>query len=352
MWRRAGLTRGAARGTIITLGTTLGIVLTLTACADSDDTTAERTETIASPVSSPIPVVIDYSPTISDVGALLYLAEHPSVDLQAITIAGTGESRCARAVSNTLALLDEVGRGSVPVACGPEEPVGLGHNWPADWRDAADALEPLSLERHDDPDVPGGAVGLLRQVAASADELRIVALGPLTNIATALAQDPGFADDVEMLVTMGGAFAVEGNAPNRRAEWNYYVDPTSVDVVVRSGLPVTMVPLDATNALPADHGWFERLNDSPDAPAAAVITDLWSSARPWEIEMYMWDELTAAVAIDPSLASTTTQRVTIAVDGPAIGSTLVDPDGSPISVAANPDRRAVEDELLHRLTGD
>ena len=94
----------------------------------------------ASAASDKLGVIVDYSPTVSDVGALLYLTQHPRVDLLGVTLAGTGESRCDAAVPNTIALLELAGAADVPVACGPSEPVGEGNEWPSEWRDAADAL--------------------------------------------------------------------------------------------------------------------------------------------------------------------------------------------------------------------
>ena len=75
-------------------------------------TTAPGSPETTAPASSAggrVPVVLDYSPTVSDVAALLYLAEHPDVDLLAVTLAGTGESHCGAGVANTVALLDLVG---------------------------------------------------------------------------------------------------------------------------------------------------------------------------------------------------------------------------------------------------
>ncbi len=113
-------------------------------------TTARRRRAAPVPVpvvaGDPIPVVVDYSPTSSDVTALLYLAEHPGVDLRAVTLAGTGESRCEAAIPNTVALLALAGHPDVPVACGRTQPIGAGNEWPPEWRDAADELAGLDTD--------------------------------------------------------------------------------------------------------------------------------------------------------------------------------------------------------------
>src|SRR5690606_32715934 len=153
-----------------------------------------------------------------------YLASHPDVDLLAVTLAGTGESHCEAGVPNTLGLLALAGLTDVPVACGSTEPLGPGHEWPSEWRDAADKLFPLRFDaRPPAASETRSAVDLLADTAAATDGLTIVALGPLTNLAAAVAQHPRFDGDVAMVYSMGGAIGVAGNAPNG-SEWNYYVD--------------------------------------------------------------------------------------------------------------------------------
>ncbi len=76
--------------------------------------------------------------------------------------------------------------------------------------------------------------------AAAEPGLTLVTLGPLTNIALALARDPGFAANVGRCVVMGGAPCCEGNA-TPAAEYNIWVDPEAARRVFRSGLPIEMV---------------------------------------------------------------------------------------------------------------
>ncbi|KAA9005588.1 nucleoside hydrolase [Histidinibacterium aquaticum] len=71
-------------------------------------------------------------------------------------------------------------------------------------------------------------------------------LGPLTNIATALQRAPELADRIAEIVLMGGAYFEVGNI-TPAAEFNIYVDPEAADIVMKSGIPVTMMPLDVTH---------------------------------------------------------------------------------------------------------
>lgn len=324
------------------------VAAALAGCAGSDAVTDAVTGGLpAVPARDrPIPVHVDYSPTLSDAGALLYLAASPAYDLRAVTLAGTGESRCAAAVPTTLALLASAGRGDVPVACGSTEPVGPGHAWPDAWRAAADTLlDPLDLEPAGAADdTAAAAVDLLADTARETDGLVVVALGPLTNLARAVTERPEFVDAVAMTYVMGGAVAVAGNAPNGVAEWNVYADPIAAAVVVRSGLAITLVPLDATRFVPADAGLAARMPAGP-------LRELWEVGKPWQTGLFLWDELTAVLAGRPELARVGPMRIDVVTEGTEVGRTVADAAGREVMVVGRPDRRAVEDEFLAGLAG-
>ena len=342
-------------------------VLAVAACGadDATDTTAPLPTSVETVVTAPadaaasggaegerLPVIVDYSPTTSDVAALLYVTQHPSVELLAVTLAGTGESHCEQGVANTRALLTSVGLDGVPVACGREEPIGAGNSWPPDWRDAADLLEGLELPAANT--ASGDTVDAAELLATTAEEhgpLTIVALGPLTNLAVAVESHPDLAVHVSRVVTMGGAVEVEGNATNGVAEWNYFVDPTAVDVVLRSGLAVTMVPLDATNDVPVTRAWFGALAGHRTTPAADAVHDLFAAARSFDLGFYFWDELAAALALDPTLASFDELPIVIEIDGPEQGRTRIDESGTPVRIARSADADRFGSELWTTLNG-
>ena len=84
---------------------------------------------------SSMQVVLDYSPTLSDADALLYLASNPAVDLLAVTLPGTGEADCGPGVQITRALLTVAGSNDVPIGCGRNEPLIGDRDWPDQWRE-------------------------------------------------------------------------------------------------------------------------------------------------------------------------------------------------------------------------
>jgi inosine-uridine nucleoside N-ribohydrolase len=316
---------------------------------------ADTVQPAADSAAAPISLVVDYSPTVSDVTALLALTQDPDVDLLAVTLPGTGESHCADGVPNTLALLALVGLHDVPVACGADVPLGPATDWPESWREAADALAGAGLEPDPEAAPNGGrgdAVDLIaRVVAEHANPVTILALGPLTNLALAVERHPEIVTGVATLYTMGGAIDVAGNAPNGTAEWNYAADPTAVSIVLAAGWPITIVPLDATDRVPVTRAWFEQLARHHVTAAATAVHGLMDAARPFETGFFFWDELTAAVVLDESLVTLDERTVAIVTAGSDRGALRPDPDGAAVRIASAVDTTRFEDLLLETLNG-
>jgi inosine-uridine nucleoside N-ribohydrolase len=317
----------------------------LAACSDDAEPSAQAADLVDAEPSA-VPVVLDYSPTVSDAGALLYLAAHSGVDLLAVTLPSTGEAECEPGVRITRALLTIAGRGDVPVGCGRAVPADGRHEWPAEWRAAANHLPGVVLPGVTG-DAPLDAEELLADVlSASDDPVTIVAVAPLTNLASLLADQPELADDIQRIVTMGGAVDVPGNveaAP--AAEWNFHIDPASAREVLASGIDLLVVPLDATDDAPWTRTLIARIAASTH-PVARAEHQLVTSHPSLE-GIYLWDELAAVAAIDPSVV--TTQTMSLAVDD--VGALAADRTVEPITVATSADVDATTTELLRSLNG-
>lgn len=339
------LRRGVRVGTVV--------VLSIAAAGCGGDDAAPDTTTGA-PTASAIPVVIDTDAAIDDLVALTFLLASDEVEVRAITVSGTGEVRCPAGIGVVQELLARTGDEGVPVACGRSTPLDGVHEFPTEWRDAADSgwgvIEPT---RTPEPDAPS-AVELL--VDTVEEGVTLLTLGPLTNIAEAFRTDPELAGRVASIVTMGGAVDASGNVagPDLAAadsEWNVYVDPTAASEVFGSGAPLILVALDATNQVPVTPMFLERLALNSHTPAASLVAELYQ-ANPLvgTGHAYFWDPLAAAAVIAPSLL--TTERADIAVlteDGPDIGRTIRSADGHPLEVATSADAGMFEDLLLRTL---
>ncbi|MCH7585634.1 MAG: nucleoside hydrolase [Acidobacteria bacterium] len=340
----------------------LAALLVVTACTSRDEaveiptsTAAPAASTIATvPVDPRRPVIFDYSPTVSDIGALAFLASHPDLRLVAVTLPGTGESHCEPGVAHTRGMLVELGYPEIPVACGPDDPTTGFNAFPTSWRLASNEMDLPEAAPNEDRTAPVLIADLVR---GSDTPIEIVAVGPLTNLAVAFEADPTLAGLVAGITIMGGAVEVGGNVfKNDVAEWNIWVDPTAADTVLHSGAPVTLVPLDATNFLPAGRIFWESLDAQASTAAAALVRDVWAANWDWvdnvDGSFYFWDELAAAVLVDESLVTFETR--TLVVDDETRqnkGWTRRDPAGVPVRVALTADRLAFEQLFLETLVG-
>jgi pyrimidine-specific ribonucleoside hydrolase len=291
------------------------------------------------------PVVVDTDLSSDDAIALLYLAQSPQVDLRAVTVSGTGLVHCPAGLGNAARLLALAGRPDTPVACGRELPLAGSHAVPEEWRSAADGLFGLTLppaRAHDS----GSAISLLRREAPGATVLE---LAPMTNLAQALRTEPSLAQRVSKVVAMAGAVDVPGNSPgDPAAETNAWVDPSAMRTVLRSGVPLTLVPLDATNQVPVTPYVGEALRRYHHrTPAATAVWELVDETRMADGGSYFWDPLAAELLVDRSVAAMQTRRIDVEPNG----RTTVSAGGARVTLATRIARERFEQSLLRGLLG-
>lgn len=170
---------------------------------------------------------------------------------------------------------------------------------------------------------------LIEKILASPGEITLVAIGPLTNVALAIRQEPRIADAIKELIIMGGAIRHEGNT-TALAEFNTYVDPHAAHIVYHAGIPTTLVPLDVTYQCILTTQDVERLQIL-DSPITAFIRDSTKFYMEYHDDYQgiqgcvINDPLALALTIDPELCDY--QELPVDVDisgGISMGKTLAD----------------------------
>jgi purine nucleosidase len=124
---------------------------------------------------------------------------------------------------------------------------------------------------------------ILDEVTNSSEPLTIVAVGPLTNVAAAITRSLVTMQRASSIVVMGGSLEAGGNI-TPHAEFNFYVDPEAADLVLRSGLPVLVVPLDVTNQLVVDDQAVEGKLLARGTKPATFVGEVLKGAREMEFE--------------------------------------------------------------------
>jgi len=187
-----------------------------------------------------IPVVVDTDNSLGELGsevddafALCAALGEPGLDVVAATTV-FGNTDLVTATRLTRELLDGLGAGDVPVHAGSAAPLRR----PARAGTAPDAAD---ASREGD-----ATAALGRLIRDRPDELVIVAIGPLTNIARLVADDPDAASAVREVVVMGGSYLRTTGRSDLPGEFNFWNDPDAVAAVLRAGVPLRLVGLDVT----------------------------------------------------------------------------------------------------------
>jgi pyrimidine-specific ribonucleoside hydrolase len=306
-------------------------------------------------------LIIDTDMAADDWLAILFLLMRPDLDIQAITVTGAGEAHCGPGTRHALDLAAQAGRPDIPVACGAETPLAGHHTFPEEWRETVDNLLGLSLPTN--PAFPSEETAdrlLSRLIHEAPKKVKILVLGPLTNVAAALENDPGLIDNLDMITIMGGAVRVPGNVgssaliKNDTAEWNFYVDPHAAAIVFQSGAPITLIPLDATNYVPLTEEFYRQLERDRANPVADFAYQILAAQedRVGSGWYFLWDPLAASVLSDEGLVTfEMIPLVVVEKEGANSGRTQEDAAGSPVRVALSADSGRFEKLYLNTLNG-
>ncbi|MGH7096197.1 MAG: nucleoside hydrolase [Stellaceae bacterium] len=250
-------------------------------------------------------IIIDTDPGIDDaVAILLALAAPEEVEVLGI-VAVAGNLPLALTERNARHICALAGRPEVPVFAGCAGPL-LGRPVTAAHVHGETGLSALV--------VPGAPVVPLQPrhgvdflieaiLEAEAGSVTLCALGPLTDIAVALAKAPEIAPRVRELVIMGGARAELGNiAP--AAEFNIHADAHAAAAVFASGIPLVLVPLDLTHKVlstPARIASLQALGNRCGVAAATLLTPPAALSARYPLGLPLHDPCVIAYLLRPEL---------------------------------------------------
>jgi purine nucleosidase len=248
--------------------------------------------------------VIDTDPGIDDALALFFALAAPEVQLEAVTTV-SGNVSVEKTTRNALALLELAGRTDVPVARGAERPL-LREAVYADYVHGRNGVGDVALpEPRQKPTDLHAVEMIIQTILGGPDEITLVALGPLTNLALAVRREPRIAEAVREVVIMGGALRVPGNV-SPAAEFNIYADPHAAQIVFSAGWPIRLVSLDVTQQTVMERERLATLAETghPVTRTIQAMTDFYYDkfAAPRGIGAFsMHDPLCVAAALYPDL---------------------------------------------------
>lgn len=298
-----------------------------------------------------IPIIVDDDGSPDGVIALLYFLGNPLYEVRAVTIS-SGEAHPDLFAPQMLKLETALGREDIPVGAGSVMPLEGDNAFPDPWRQASDGFWELSLPQTASSIQPHKAAELIVETLSnSTSPILIFVSGTHTNLAKALHLDPSIGEHIGGVYIMGGSIYVPGNIEsdwpsihNRVAEWNMWVDPVAADEVFASGLPLHLIPLDATNQVTwteADALSWANSVTSEGAFAADILR--WM-LRSWSTDnAYIWDLAAATVMTDPRLCPEVPLSLDVVVEaGPEQGRTIIVDGAGNSLVCLEPDTAQIK----------
>ncbi len=277
-----------------------------------------------------IDLIIDTDPGADDVVALLFaLASPQELNIRALTTVA-GNVRLDKTSRNARLAREWAGREEVPVYAGAPTPLMRTPIY-AENIHGKEGLSGVTVHEPKAGLAEGSAVTYLIDTlrAAKLHSITIAMLGPQTNLALALIQAPDITQGVKEVVIMGGAHFNGGNI-TPVAEFNLFADPQAAEVVLKSGVKLTYLPLDVTHKILTSEARLKQIA-ALNNHASKLVGDILNEYVKGDMEHYgmsggpVHDATVIAYLLKPELF--TGREVNVVIDsreGPTFGQTIVD----------------------------
>ena len=283
-------------------------------------------------------VIIDCDPGIDDALALMLALRSPELEILGITVV-SGNVPAKKGASNAQKVLHWMNRPDIPVYLGEELPLVR------PYVDAMDTHGEDGLGESHYPEITNQIMDesgveflthTLKNAAQTNDPVSIIALGPLTNLAKVIQEDPQSLAGLGELISMGGSYQSHGNC-SPVAEYNYWCDPHAAEIVYRAfeDLPVCqdkkihMVGLDVTRKIVLTPNILEYMQilDTEKGEFIKNITRFYYDFH-WEYERVIGcvinDPLAVAYFLNRELCRGLEAYTTVETEGISIGQSVVD----------------------------
>jgi purine nucleosidase len=271
----------------------------------------------------PCRMILDVDTGIDDAMAILYALARPGISLEALTTT-FGNTDVDTATANTLRILELAGRGEIPVARGSGRSLLRPFVKGADHVHGANGLGEVVLPMPKAQPVAEHAADLIiRMARENPRAITLCPVGPITNVALALAKAPDIAALLKEIVIMGSTIFHPGiqGIPSPMADANFWNDPEAAQIVLRSGAKIVLVGMDVTMPTRLTRAMREEIAREGGQVGATMMkiaqfyVDSYAKMYPGIDGCGLHDPLAVAIAEDPSLATMERMCVDIELSG-------------------------------------
>ena len=248
-------------------------------------------------------LIFDHDGGVDDLLSLMLILSMPNINLLGVTIT-PADCYADDAVTSTLKILALYGKKDIPVSVGNQ----YGPNaFPGDFRaqpracHAMPAMVRIKENRAQLLDIPAHE-WIISTLKSTNAPVALLLTGPASNLTKALSDEIDIKSSISKVIWMGGAVGVRGNVAmhdhDGSAEWNAYWDPDATNQLIKFELPLILLPLDASNALPVSWPFLEKLAET-NTPITDLAGQFWATtvtAIPsYEYTYFMWDILATSL---------------------------------------------------------
>ena len=306
-----------------------------------------------------LPLIIDHDGNVDDLIAISLLLLHAPERIKAITLT-PADCHAKPAAWVTMQLQELLSPTyNIPIGVGSDE--GINH-FPKAWRDSSWDLAHMPLWNKSEQDLANFTITqlssaeslLTKTLRNSSTPVIILETGPSANIALMLRNHPELREKIHRIFIMGGALQkgnVEQPGHDGSAEWNIYNNPQALYDVLYTGIPITLVPLEATQHAPISKDLMKQLRNNRHITACELVYEALQTIRASiETGEYMlWDALTSVAIINPAIIQTKKMKINGQLNGPSMGKIFEDPNGFEIDVAISANQELFEQTVLDIL---
>jgi len=295
-----------------------------------------------------VKLIIDTDPGTDDALAIA-AANGAEIDILGLTVVG-GNVPLELGIRNCLSVLDFLGREDVDVYPGASRPLEGEYQYAYEYHGPDGLLAEIDSSNRQKSNIQ--AVDFIKEsVRNYPNEVTLLALGPLTNIANCLRDDPEVMNLIDKIIIMGGAFQCKGNV-RTWAEFNIFDDPVAAGEVFSIDVPMYVVGLDVCNTVLISRNelpWPRYTNGSKGQEICKNILSSWFSFHNDKDIYPLCDPLALISCLYPEVVEYVQSEITVVQSGNEIGRTLMTSGIQSINIAKNVDGKLAKYYLAELL---